>query len=116
MITNKEFQELYQYLEGSTPFSTQHKTKGAEFNNVLVILDNGDWNKYNFEYLFTDSGTDSVRERTQKIFYVCCTRARENLAVYYHDPAPIVILKANGQVFSAGADLAYLQQLQQNSL
>lgn len=93
-VKYKEFQELYQYLEGSTPFSTQHKTKGAEFNNVLVILDNGDWNKYNFEYLFTDSGTDSVRERTQKIFYVCCTRARENLAVYYHDPAPIVILKA----------------------
>lgn len=27
----------------------------------------------------------------------------------------IVILKANGPVFSAGADLAYLQQLQQNS-
>lgn len=89
-----EFQKLYQYLEGSTPFSTQHKTKGAEFSNVLVILDNGDWNKYNFEYLFTNSGTDSVRERTQKIFYVCCTRSKENLAVYYHNPAPNVITKA----------------------
>ncbi len=31
------------------------------------------------------------------------------------DEVKIVILKANGQVFSAGADLAYLQQLQQNS-
>jgi len=27
----------------------------------------------------------------------------------------IIVLKANGQVFSAGADLAYLQKLQQNS-
>lgn len=27
----------------------------------------------------------------------------------------VIILKANGQAFSAGADLAYLQQLQQNS-
>lgn len=36
-----EFQKLYDYLEGQTPFSTQHKTKGAEFDNVLVILDNG---------------------------------------------------------------------------
>ncbi|MEJ5995494.1 enoyl-CoA hydratase-related protein [Pedobacter sp. Du54] len=27
----------------------------------------------------------------------------------------VIILKANGQTFSAGADLAYLQQLQQNS-
>ena len=23
-------------------------------------------------------------ERTQKIFYVCCTRAKEELAIYYY--------------------------------
>lgn len=90
----KEFQNLYNYLEGMTPFSTQHKTKGDEFDNVLVILDNGRWNDYNFGYLFLNSGTESVLKRTQKIFYVCCTRARENLAVYYYNPAPNVIAKA----------------------
>ena len=31
------------------------------------------------------------------------------------DEVKVVILKANGTTFSAGADLAYLQQLQQNS-
>lgn len=31
------------------------------------------------------------------------------------DEVKVVILKANGSTFSAGADLAYLQQLQQNS-
>lgn len=31
------------------------------------------------------------------------------------DEVKVVILKANGDVFSAGADLAYLQELQQNS-
>jgi methylglutaconyl-CoA hydratase len=31
------------------------------------------------------------------------------------DEVKIIILKANGQAFSAGADLAYLQQLQENS-
>ncbi len=31
------------------------------------------------------------------------------------DSVKVVVLKANGSVFSAGADLAYLQQLQQNS-
>lgn len=31
------------------------------------------------------------------------------------DDVKVIILKANGAVFSAGADLAYLQQLQQNS-
>jgi DNA helicase-2/ATP-dependent DNA helicase PcrA len=89
-----EFQNLYKYLEGQTLFSTQHKTKGSEFDNVLVILDNGRWNDYNFEYLFFNSGTQSVLERTQKIFYVCCTRAKENLAVFYHNPSAQVIMKA----------------------
>jgi DNA helicase-2/ATP-dependent DNA helicase PcrA len=81
-------------LEGKTPFSTQHKTKGTEFNNVLIILDNGGWNNYNFENLFLNAGTESVLRRTQKIFYVCCTRAKQNLAVFYHNPSPRVIAKA----------------------
>lgn len=91
----KEFQKLYAYLEGQTPFSTQHKTKGAQFNTVLVILDNGGWNNYNFTNLFLNTGTPSVLERTQKIFYVCCTRAMENLAVFFHDPSLEVIARAN---------------------
>lgn len=89
-----EFQKLYEYLEGQTPFSTQHKTKGAEFSKVLVVLDNGGWNNYNFGNLFLETGSPSVLDRTQKIFYVCCTRAKENLAVFYHNPSPQVIVKA----------------------
>lgn len=88
-----EFQKLYEYLEGQTPFSTQHKTKGTEFDNVLVILDNGGWNNYNFGNLFLGTGSASVLDRTQKIFYVCCTRAKENLAVF-HNPDADVIAKA----------------------
>lgn len=89
-----EFQNVYNYLEGLTPYSTQHKVKGDEFNNVLVILDNGKWSNYNFKYLFENNGNPSVLERTQKIFYVCCTRAKENLAVYYNNPSLEVIKKA----------------------
>ncbi len=89
-----EFQNLFNYIEGYTPFSTQHKVKGAEFDNVLVILDNGKWNQYNFENLFTCAGSESVLKRTQKIFYVCCTRAKEKLYVYYCEPSNAVIDKA----------------------
>lgn len=89
-----EFQKLYQYLEGKTPFSTQHKTKGAEFNNVLVILDNGGWRNYNFENLFLNTGTESVLERTKKLFYVCCTRSKENLGVFFHNPTGQIISQA----------------------
>ncbi len=94
-VKYKEFQDLYNYLEGNTPFSTQHKVKGDEFENVLVVLDNGNWNDYNFEYLFTNRiDKPSVLERTQKIFYVCCTRSKENLAVFYHNPSEAIISKA----------------------
>lgn len=89
-----EFQTLYKYLEGQTPFSTQHKTKGDEFDNVLVILDNGGWNNYNFGNLFLETGLATVLDRTQKIFYVCCTRSKENLAVFFHNPEADVIAKA----------------------
>lgn len=88
------FQNLFRYLEGYTPFSTQHKIKGAEFNDVLVVLDNGKWNDYNFENLFLENGSESVLKRTQKIFYVCCTRAKKNLAVFYNNPSAEVINKA----------------------
>lgn len=90
----KTFQNLFYYLEGYTPFSTQHKIKGAEFNDVLVVLDNGNWNNYNFENLFLANGSENVLIRTQKIFYVCCTRAKRNLAVFYNNPSTEVINKA----------------------
>lgn len=87
----EQFSNFYKLREGFTPFSTQHKTKGSEYENVLVILDNGNWNNYNFEGLFTGIGTESVIERSKKIFYVCCTRAKEKLAVYFHAPSQNVI-------------------------
>lgn len=97
-----EFQNLFSYLEGYTPFSTQHGIKGAEFNNVLVVLDNGNWNKYNFEYLLNENIVDTltparkrsfatILDRTQKLFYVCCTRAKRNLVVFYQSPSDDVI-------------------------
>lgn len=103
-----EFQKLYQYIEGKTPFSTQHKTKGAEFNNVLVILDNGGWRNYNFENLFLNTGTESVLERTKKLFYVCCTRSKENLAVFFHNPTGQIISQAEiwfGEEYVINMDL-----------
>ena len=85
---------LYEYLEGRTTYSTQHKIKGREFERVLVVLDSGGWNKYNFTYLFEGGGTASVRERTEKLFYVCCTRSKDSLAVYFRDPSTKVIARA----------------------
>lgn len=96
------FQNLYHYLEGRRPFSTQHKIKGLEYENVLVVLDNGGWNKYNFEYVFDDTifsaltsakknTYSKIKQRTEKLLYVCCTRAKDNLVVFYPSPSLEVI-------------------------
>jgi len=93
-VEYEEFINLYTYLEGYTSFSTQHKIKGEEFDNVLIILDNGKWNDYNFGYLFDSSNpkcNPSVLKRTQKLFYVCCTRAKENLVVYCNKPTEAMV-------------------------
>ncbi|MBQ3160618.1 MAG: ATP-dependent helicase [Oscillospiraceae bacterium] len=93
-VPYSEFISLYNYLEGYTPFSTQHKIKGEQYKNVLIILDNGEWSKYNFEYLLNPNHpkcNQNVLERTQKLFYVCCTRAMENLVVFCAAPTPEMI-------------------------
>ncbi|WP_421704511.1 UvrD-helicase domain-containing protein [Aliiroseovarius sp.] len=89
-----EFIALFEYLEGRTPFSTQHKVKGDEFDRVFVALDNGNWTSYNFEYLLSDTGRETVRDRSRKIFYVCCTRAREELVVYFKCPSETALATA----------------------
>lgn len=90
-VSYKEARNVYDYRMGNKPFSTQHKTKGLEYDNVLVIL-KSNWTKYNFDSLFYDAGKNySIVERTKKLFYVCCTRAKENLVVYYPSASNPVI-------------------------
>lgn len=92
-----EVKSYYNYWKGLTPYSTQHNTKGSEFDNVFVILDNGKWFDYNFEKMFTAQDSElnnSVIQRSRKLFYVCCTRAKEQLAVFIHKPSVGVIAKA----------------------
>ena len=47
------------------------------------MLDNGKWNQYNFNFLFTRESTNvNVQNRTKKLFYVAITRAMKNLIIY----------------------------------
>lgn len=92
-----EFHSLYDYLEGRTPYTTQHKTKGTEFDHVFLLMDNGNWNQYNYNHLM--SGTprgksERPKERTNKLFYVCITRAKEDLVMYFPCPQASDLIKA----------------------
>jgi len=88
------------YIEDESPFSTQQGIKGAQFQRVLVVLDDEEseyrlfsYGKYfGFEPLSnTDqehlaAHEDSVIDRTRRLFYVCCSRAVKDLAVVVFVP------------------------------
>ncbi|GAB3787733.1 UvrD-helicase domain-containing protein [Spirosoma horti] len=71
-----------QFVEELTPFATKHGVKGAEFTNVLVIIDDGAWNMYKFSDVFAGKDKGSARyQRTLNLLYVCCSRAKDRLTL-----------------------------------
>ncbi|HHC7310617.1 TPA: UvrD-helicase domain-containing protein [Vibrio campbellii] len=82
----KELLNFGKFIKNSTPFSTKHGVKGAEFDNVLVVLGRG-WNLYNWDQLFTWLSTTcpenkiDALERNRNLFYVACSRPKRNLTV-----------------------------------
>ncbi|MGJ0515487.1 MAG: UvrD-helicase domain-containing protein [Methylomicrobium sp.] len=100
--------ELVKFVEGHTPFATQHSVKGAEFENVLVILGGG-WNHYNWpqllELLETEAITDKNAKgyyRARNLFYVSVSRPMKRLAVLATQTMPDAALKAAVCLFGAG--------------
>ncbi|WP_421248050.1 UvrD-helicase domain-containing protein [Aeromonas jandaei] len=79
---------LEQFVDGHTPFATKHGVKGAEFENVIVVLGRG-WNKYNFgqmlEWMHTAPPADrqEMFENNRNLFYVACSRPRVRLALLF---------------------------------
>ena len=81
----QEYVNSIAYLREYVSVITQHKVKGSEYENVLVLLDNGRWNQYNFNSIFgKGSSNEKVQNRTKKLFYVTITRAMKNLIVICH--------------------------------
>lgn len=83
-IPFSELVKFYEYLDTYTPYSTQHGTKGSEFKNVVVILDDAAWNQYKWSSIFgLHDKLEQRRYRSLKLFYVAISRARDNLIVIY---------------------------------
>lgn len=81
-ITFNQYRKSVLYLKEFSPICTQHSVKGSEYDNILLVLES-DWKKYDFNTLFGKGSSNSnVQLRTKKIFYVCITRAKENLIIY----------------------------------
>lgn len=75
---------------GHSPFETKHGVKGAEFENVLVVIGRG-WNQYNFNEMLElaldvahiPSAREQAFERNRNLFYVACSRPKRRLAILY---------------------------------
>lgn len=83
------------YVNHRTRFDTHQGVKGLEFDRVMIIIDDSESKGFMFSYdkLFgvkeltetdikhIEAGEESSVDRTQRLFYVTCTRAKESLAI-----------------------------------
>jgi DNA helicase-2/ATP-dependent DNA helicase PcrA len=86
-VRYKEVIEVVKFIDRQTPFATQHSVKGAEFENVLVVLGGG-WNHYNWPQLLELVQTKALNAKNTKgyyrarnLFYVSISRPMTRLAV-----------------------------------
>ena len=90
------------YVNQRTRFDTHQGVKGLEFERVMVIIDDSESKGFMFSYdkLFgvkdlsetdirhIEAGEESSIDRTQRLFYVTCTRAKSSLAVVMYTDEP----------------------------
>jgi DNA helicase-2/ATP-dependent DNA helicase PcrA len=82
-LSYDEILNFWKHIQNETVFSTKHGTKGDEYRNVLTVIDDTEWvQQYNFNNFFNESDENPERKlRTRNLFYVECSRAKENLVV-----------------------------------
>jgi DNA helicase-2/ATP-dependent DNA helicase PcrA len=88
-VPYQQVKAIRRYVDGYSPFETKHGVKGAEFENVLVVIGRG-WNLYNFREMLELSGQATVPsgraeafERNRNLFYVACSRPKRRLALLF---------------------------------
>ena len=90
------------YVNHRSQFDTHQGVKGLEFDRVMVIIDDSEIKGFLFSYdkLFgvkdlsnvdlknKENGKETSIERTQRLFYVTCTRSKNSLAVVMYTNNP----------------------------
>lgn len=103
-----ELSAYRRYFTEESPFATHHGVKGAQFERVLVVVDDEEagFHQYSCGKYFgyvplsdndqarIDAGEETVLDRTRRLFYVCCSRAVKDLAVVLFVPDVPVALAA----------------------
>lgn len=93
------------YLSEESKFGTHQGVKGLEFPRVMVILDDEESRGFSFSYekLFgakelSKSDKDNLKDgnetgidKTRRLFYVACSRAKESLAIVAYTDFPDIV-------------------------
>ncbi|WP_119079745.1 UvrD-helicase domain-containing protein [Chitinophaga alhagiae] len=91
-----------EYINEESKFGTHQGVKGLEFDRVMVIIDDEESKGFMFSYdkLFglkpltntdkknIDEGKETGIDRTMRLFYVACSRAKESLALVSYTDLP----------------------------
>lgn len=94
-----------EYLLETSKFGTHQGVKGLEFDRVMVILDDTEsrGNSFSYDKLFgtkelskTDKdnlkiGKETGLDKTKRLFYVACSRAKKSLAVVVYSDTPKIV-------------------------
>ncbi|KZL89412.1 UvrD-helicase domain-containing protein [Clostridium magnum] len=105
LISFNEIVKYDEYISNKTSFATHQGVKGLEFSRVMVVIDDNESKGFMFSYdkLFgvkqkTDTDLKNEREgkdtsitRTQRLFYVTCSRAEESLAIVVYSQTPDLV-------------------------
>ncbi|MCE1189537.1 MAG: UvrD-helicase domain-containing protein [Ignavibacteria bacterium] len=87
-VSYKEVTTLTKFVEDQTLFATNHGVKGAEFENVFIVIGRG-WSLYNFNQMLEweqtgiPAGEEKNYERNRNLFYVACSRPKSKLAILF---------------------------------
>lgn len=106
-VPYQEVVALCRYVSGHSPFETKHGVKGAQFENVLVVVGRG-WSKYNFNDMLELAGQggeipaskQDTFERNRNLFYVTCSRPKRRLAILFTQELSAAALQTVGNWFA----------------
>ena len=102
LLPLRQFKAYDDYVHDRTPYATHQGVKGLEFPRVLVLIDDeaAKGNSFSYNKLFKvaplsntdiqnkEKGKENALDRTGRLFYVTCTRAKESLAILMYTSNP----------------------------
>ncbi|MDM0029849.1 UvrD-helicase domain-containing protein [Variovorax saccharolyticus] len=102
-----ELERYRRYLAGNSELATHQVVKGSEFTHVMVVMDDeqSGGNQISYDKLFgatelgerdldnVQAGKETTIDRSLRLLYVTCSRARESLALVLWAENPTGALK-----------------------